>query len=246
MNYIFGVVFLLLCIFLVLIITQRNIYTKKNNEMNILQIYDPDPDTLFDLYQQCLPIIIQKELQNWDGIDLMIGLDYNTIETTIQDNMDDILTIIKGNLQFHNNILSYDWKVDLTVITTNINSPIYPIHQVNLLQLFATVTGEARIVIFCPKTEKYLKPFTNNVSSINIKPEIEKDETDIDFIEVVLREGNLIYIPYGWYYFIYGNHLDTDTDADTDADTGEPKQKTENKKETIILDCINKSFIDII
>ena len=62
MNYLFGVIFLLCCVFIVIIITQRNIYTKKNNEMNMLQVFDPDPDTLFDLYQQGLPIIIQKEL----------------------------------------------------------------------------------------------------------------------------------------------------------------------------------------
>lgn len=235
MNYTTGVVFLLCCILILLIITQRNIYTKKNNEMNILQAYDPDPDTLFDLYQQCLPIIIQKEIQNWDGIDLMLGLDYNTIKQTVQDNMNEILTIIRGNLQFHNNVFSYDWNVDLSMVSTDINSPIFPIRQVNLLQLFATITGEARIVLFNPKTEKHLEPFTNNVSGIDIKPEIEKDDTNIDFIEVVLREGNMIYIPYGWHYFIYGNHLDLDAD-----DENEQMQIGE----TIILDCINRSFIE--
>ena len=233
MNYLFGVIFLLCCVFIVIIITQRNINTKKNNEMNMLQVFDPDPDTLFDLYQQGLPIIIQKELQNWDGIDLLLGLDYETLKTTVQDNIEDILTIVKGNLQFHNNILSYDWKIDITLVDTDIKSPIFPVRQVNLLQLFATITGEARIVLFAPQIEKHLTPFTNNVSSIDIKHEIEKDNTELEFIEVVLREGNLIYIPYGWFYFIYGNNIDLDTIED------------EQHRETIVLDCINKSIIDL-
>lgn len=233
MNYVFGVIFLLCCVFIVILITQRNIYTKKNNEMNILQVYDPDPDTLFDLYQQGLPIIIQKELQNWDGIDLLLGLDYDTIKTTVQDYMKEILIIIKGNLQFHNNILSYDWKVDLTMVSTDINSPIYPVKQTNLLQLFSTVTGEARVILFSPDTEKSLEPFTNNVSSIDIKPEIEKDNTELNFIEIVLREGNIIYIPFGWHYFIYGNHIDLDSEGQ------------EQVGETIVLDCINKSLIEL-
>jgi len=201
--------------------------------MNILQVFDPDPDTLFDLYQQGLPIIIQKELQNWDGIDLLLGLDYDTIKSTVQEHMNDVLTIIKGNLQFHNNVLSYDWKIDLNLIETDINSPIFPVKQANILQLFATVTGEARIVLFNPDTDKHLEPFTNNVSSIDIKPEIEKDNTEINFIEIVLREGNLIYIPYGWHYFIYGNHIDLDSEGH------------EQIGETIVLDCINKSFVEL-
>lgn len=233
MNFLFSIAFLLCLILTIIIVSQRNIYTKKNNEMNIIQVYDPDPNTLFDLYQQGSPIIIQKELQNWDGIDLLIGLDYDIIKETIQDNLDDILTIIKGNLQFHNNVLSYDWKVDLSLVSTDINSPIFPVRQANLLQIFATVTGEARILLFNPKSEKRLEPFTNNVSSIDIRDEIEKDDTDLDFVEIVLREGNLIYIPYGWHYFIYGNHLDLDDD------------EQEQIGETIVLDCINKSFIDL-
>ncbi len=233
MNYIFGVIFILCCIFIVILITQRNIYTKKNNDMNILQVFDPDPDTLFDLYQQGLPTIIQKELQNWDGIDLLLGLDYNTIKTTVQDHMNDVLTIIKGNLQFHNNVLSYDWKIDLTLVETNINSPIFPVRQANILQLFATVTGETRIILFSPDMEKELEPFTNNVSSVDIKSELEKDDTKMNFIEIVVREGNLIYIPYGWHYFIYGNHIDLD---------GEEQIQT---NETVILDCINKSLVEL-
>ena len=119
------------------------------------------------------------------------------------------------------------------MVDTDIKSPIFPVRQVNLLQLFATITGEARIVLFAPQIEKHLTPFTNNVSSIDIKHEIEKDNTELEFIEVVLREGNLIYIPYGWFYFIYGNNIDLDTIED------------EQHRETIVLDCINKSIIDL-
>ena len=65
-----------------------------------------------------------------------------------------------------------------------------------------------------------------------LKSEIEKDNTEMNFIEIILREGNMIYIPFGWFYFIYGNHLDLDT----------PDRNP--FRETIILNCINKSLIN--
>ena len=232
MNYIFGLIFIICSILIILIYTQKRLYTKKNNEMNILQVFDPHPDTLFNLYNRGLPIVLQKEIQGWDGFEMLLGLDYETIKDVVKENMEDILTIVKGNLQFHNNIFSFDWKIDITMIPFDINSPIYPVKQANMIQLFGTISGEVRVILFNPACEKYLGKFVNNVSSIDIKSEIEKDNTEMNFIEIILREGNMIYIPFGWFYFIYGNHLDLDT----------PDRNP--FRETIILNCINKSLIN--
>lgn len=234
MKLLFGTIFLVICLLSIMFISQRQIYTKKNNEMNILQVYDPDPEAIFNLYKKGLPIITQSELQEWDGFDMLVGIDYSTIKEIVTENMSDILTIVKGNLQFHNNILSYDWKIDITKIPFDINSPIYVIEQKNLIQLFSTISGEARIILFSPKNKPHFGNFKNNVSDTDIKNEIEKDNTTLDFIEIILREGNMIYIPFGWYYFIYGNHIKLNGDND------------ENEfNETIILNCINKSLLDI-
>ena len=227
MYFLFIIGFLIIIIFSLMLYSQKKIYQRENNEMTLLQIYDPDPENLFNLYNNNLPIIIQSELQNWEGFSELLGLNYDLIKSVINENLEDILTIIKGNLQFHNNIFSYDWNIDIKKINFNYDSPIFMIQQNNLLQLFSTITGEVRIILMNPDHHSKLGNFKNNVSDKDIKDEINKPDTKLDFIEIILREGNMIYIPYGWHYFIYGNHMIND-----------------NNDETIILDCINLSLIN--
>lgn len=231
MYFLFIIGFLIVIIFSLLLYSQKRVYQRENNEMNILQIYDPDPENLFNLYNNNLPIIIQSELQNWDGFNELIGINYDMIKSVINENLEDILTIIKGNLQFHNNIFSYDWNIDIKKINFNYDSPIFMIQQNNLLQLFSTITGEARIILMNPEHHSKLGNFKNNVSNKDITQEINKPDTKLDFIEIILREGNMVYIPYGWHYFIYGNKMINDDNNDIDD-------------ETIILDCINLSLIN--
>lgn len=233
MYFLFIIGFIIVIIFSLLLYSQKRVYQRENNEMNILQIYDPEPENLFNLYNNNLPIIIQSELQNWDGFNELIGINYDMIKSVINENLEDILTIIKGNLQFHNNIFSYNWNIDVKKITFNYDSPIFMIQQNNLLQLFSTITGEARIILMNPEHHSKLGNFKNNVSDKDITEEINKPDTKLDFIEIILREGNMIYIPYGWHYFMYGNNfINNDTNNNDIND------------ETIILDCINLSLIN--
>lgn len=219
----FITLFIIIIIFIVLLYSQKLVYSRINNDMNILQTYEPSPETLFNLYNQNQPIIIQQELQYWDGFELLLGLDYETIKMLTTENTDEILTIIKGNLQFHNNIFSYNWTIDIKKITLDYNSPIFVVKQNNLLQLFSTISGEARIILICPKEKEKLGKFINNVSDKDITEELNKDNTDLEYIEIVVREGNMIFIPYNWFYFIYSN-----------------------EEETILLDCINESLINLL
>ena len=143
------ITFLVIIIVLIslLIYSQKQYYQQVNNEMRILQIADPNPESLFDLYQMKLPIIIQEEIQNWEGFGMVLGLDYKEIRAIIDENMENVLKVIKGNLAFQKQILGYDWNIDLKQINYTDKSPIFVIKQVNYLQLFATITGEARVVL---------------------------------------------------------------------------------------------------
>jgi hypothetical protein len=219
----FIIIFIVIIIFIILLYSQKLVYSRINNEMNILQIYDPSPETLFNLYNQNQPIIIQQELQHWDGFQLLLGLDYDTIKLLTKENTQEILTIIKGNMQYHNNIFSYNWTIDINRIDLTYESPIFVIKQNNLLQLFSTITGEARIILICPKEINKLGKFINNVSDKDITDEINKDDTELEYIEIVLREGNMIFIPYDWFYFIYSND-----------------------EETVLLNCVNESLINLL
>jgi hypothetical protein len=46
----------------------------------------------------------------------------------------------------------------------------------------------------------------------------------LNFVEIIVRKGNMIYIPFNWFYFIYKG----------------------NNEECVIVDCLNKSVFNLI
>ena len=82
-----------------------------------------------------------------------------------------------------------------------------------------------RIIIVPPDQCKYLEPFVNMVSNSDATLLLDKDPMELNYIEIIIRKGNMIYIPWGWCYFIY---------------------KLANTNECVIIDCINKSFLSLI
>ena len=135
----------------------------------------------------------------------------------------DYTTSIKENLSIFNLPLSYDWNIDIQNIILDDKSGIFFIKQSHLMQCFACITGEFRIIITPNDQRKFLEPFKNNVSTINATPILDKVPMEMNFIEIIIRTGNLIYIPYGWHYFIY---------------------KSDLSNETVILNCINNTLLN--
>ena len=80
--------------------------------MNIIQVSLPESDLLFELYDSKSPIIFQQEIEDWDGINSLLGRGYQEISNIIQENKKDSLEIIKGYLQFHQPLLSMQWNIN--------------------------------------------------------------------------------------------------------------------------------------
>lgn len=215
-------------ILIIFAISQKKYATQINNSMDILQVNLPESDLLFELYGNRSPIIFQKELQDWDGIDILLGRSYYDINQIVEENKKDVFEIINGYLQFHEPLLSMAWNVNFQQIIYNFNSPIYMIEQLNYIHLIGNISGEVRIILIPPNEHHKLGEFKNNVSQQDITPILNQESPPFEFIEVVIREGNMIYIPYKWHYFIY-------------------KAEFENQEnETVILNMINKSWLELI
>ena len=45
------------------------------------------------------------------------------------------------------------------------------------------------------------------VSTYDATQLLDKDPIEMNFIEIIVREGNMIYIPYNWIYFIYNSFI---------------------------------------
>lgn len=217
-----------LLVLLIIFFTYCHITTLKtiNNTLNILQTSDPEPELAYELFSQHQPIIFQRELYFWKEFNKLIDKSLPEIKETIATKTEIKYTeIIKTNLEPYNLPLSYDWNIDIRNIILDDKNGIFFIQQKNYLQCFGCITGEFRIIITPPDQLSKLEPFTHNVSTNDATTMLDKDPMEINFIEIVVRKGNLIYIPWNWLYFIY---------------------KPSNISECVIIDCLNNSALAIV
>jgi hypothetical protein len=196
-----------------------------NNELNILQVSDPDSNIAYELFNSNQPIIFQKELLYWKEFNKLVGKSLNNINTAITTNTNiKYSDYIKNNIELYNLPLSYDWNIDIRNIILNESSAIFFIKQNNYMQLFGCVSGELRVIIAPPNQSNIIEPFINMVSTIDATSILDKEPMELNFIEIIVREGNMIYIPYNWIYFLYKI----------------------NTNECVIVDCINQSVLNIL
>jgi len=197
-----------------------------NNTLNILQVSDPNPELAYELFENHQPIVFQRELFFWKEFNKLLDKSLSEIKEIISTNKTINYTeIIKTNLEPYNLPLSYDWLIDIRNIILDDKNGIFFIQQKNYLQCFGCVSGEFRIIITPPDQLSKLEPITNQVSSTDATQLLEKEPMELNFIEIIVRKGNLIYIPWNWLYFIY---------------------KPSQIKETVIIDCLNNSVISVI
>jgi len=204
-------ILILLIIILWLIFKHIKKIKKINNNMNIIQACQPSILTLQEFYLENSPIILQKEIQLWDKVLALLGKDCQEISSIVNNSKNiknelNLTESIKIYLSIHNLPFSYDWNIDITSISYNYESPIFVTKQDNLLQLYGTLTGESRIILIPPSEYIKLGNFNHSISDKNIKDIINQEESPIEFIEIIVREGNMIYIPYNWHYYIYSNN----------------------------------------
>jgi hypothetical protein len=205
-----------------------NKITTINNHLDILQVHDPDPELAYELLGHNQPIVFQQEIAFWKEFNKLLGKPLNTIKTQIASHPEiDYSISIKMNLEPYNLPISYDWLIDIRSVIIDDSSGIFFIKQINYLQMFGCITGQFRIIIATPEQSVKLEPFTNNVSSKDATAMLDAQPMELNYIEIIVREGNLIYIPWGWHYFIY-------RPSNTNTDT-----------ECVIIDCLNKSAINL-
>jgi len=208
--------------------------TNVNNHLDILQVYDPDPELAYELLGHNQPIVFQRELAFWKDFNKLLGQPLSEIKTLITSQPEmNYSTSIKMNLEPYNLPLSYDWLIDIRPIILDDTNGIFFIKQVNYLQMFGCVSGQFRIIITPPDQSSKLEPFKNHVSSKDATAMLDAQPMELNYIEIIVRESNLIYIPWGWHYFIY-------RPASGNGDGNS------NQGESVVLDCLNKSVINLL
>lgn len=238
-GYIITIILILLFVLIFSHVSKWKSYT---TDLKILQTHQSSQQLVYDLLQQHLPLIYQNELEIWDEADLLVEQTLDDIKELIKD-YPNMTQIIKHNLAINNKPFTYDWIIDIKPLTISITDPIYVVKQKNYLQIIACITGICKVLLIPPHSinraenldfeMSNLGNFNKFVCDTDITAKLDLTPPPFEFIEVILRFGNMIYIPFNWYYHIY-NVTPANKDASIGTSTGE----------CIIMDCINKSLID--
>jgi hypothetical protein len=81
-------------------------------------------------------------------------------------------------------------------------------YEINYRNYFTVIEGEVKVKMTPPKSAKYLKPmkdyeyleFRSPIDPWNIKEEDKPDFEKIKCLEIILKKGQLLYLPAYWWY----------------------------------------------
>jgi hypothetical protein len=210
------ITYLLILVLIVLLFVVSCYYislNKTTNNIEILQAETPDFNKIQILLNQNQPTIFRQVLYGWEPIIHIFDASLDDIDYLINNNQDfnkDILDCLSNYSMF----LSMGWEYKFLEKTNNVKDNHF-ILQRNYRQLFIQIMGTQRIYLVHPSQSNLIEtqimdetfPNNNNkpqtVSKVNFwnKQETSKEPFNkLEYTEIILREGNILFIPKGWWY----------------------------------------------
>ena len=219
--------YFLVILFLFLIIlaySHIRILNKKNKNIQILQAETPDVNKIHNLLIEKSPTIFRQSLYSWDALTELFDKDIQEINYLLKKK-EKFKNDINVNLNNYSMPLSFGWEY--TFEERNQNDNYFRLEN-NHRHLICQVLGTQRVYLASPNQSQFIETkkdsnhkHNTSISKTNFwdKNEIGKEPFNkIKYIEIILREGNILYIPNGWWYLC----------------------KVEES--SLILDCYNISF----
>ena len=219
MNYqlIVKYSFYLILLLLLLCFYSHIVSLKKvNNNVEILQTINPSINKIQNLLVQKSPTIFKDVLYEWEPIINIFDKPFNIINNKV-----------KHDKQFHSDLIYYfnsyslfgslGWEYFFfkkNIVNTQNHFTLQTQHR----HLICQIMGVQRIYLASPNQSHLIKSKkldinenkNNNYNKKNIiKSTVDfwnENETSqepfnkLEFIEIILREGNILYIPYGWWF----------------------------------------------
>lgn len=206
--YYFILFFLVIAFFIYI---QVRFHRLSHNEYQILQLSDPNKDLLEKTLDEKYPTVILDVVKNWNGINALTG-------NTEIIKSPKFKKVMNGFLNFYNIPLSV--KSDNTLNMYDSGDTLYLTKQDMTRYFLIQIKGNSKVILFAPKEEIYLYPTTKKATSrvnfwkIEMLTNQNKDEekqkylekfpdfNKAKYIEILLSEGHMLFIPYGWWFTV--------------------------------------------
>lgn len=266
------ILLLLIILILVIFVTYIRNLTKINDSLEILQL---NQESTFDTIQKTLsyklPTVFKGVLYDCDPICDIFDLTLESIWELSNPKYPYFKKLLTAFLSPYSLPFSNNWEYSFneTYRRDNNNHSNYPqathkpqyytfIKEDHHRHFICQITGKQRIYLANPTQGKNIKArqekthyhntrFNNSFNFFN-KNDREKDPyKNIKYIEIILREGNMIYIPKGWYYiqdYEKDNQL-MSSESDNPKSTLTSLEKKINEK-NLTMDLYLNTWFDLI
>lgn len=194
--------FVVLCFFLYL---QRNYVNRFNNDIEIFQIENPNKEQFEKNIELSYPTIFTSVSQNFKDIQKYSLKSLKEIEPKEKNKLD---KNIKRHFKYYDTPLNS--RSSINILSESAGTSNTVTRQGNYRYMITQLKGVKTIYLFAPKNRKYLYAkgdksqidfFTDNLLEY---PKLSETK----YIEIVLYPGQMLYIPYNW-WFNYKNTEDS-------------------------------------
>jgi hypothetical protein len=183
-------------------------------DVEILQKANPTDGEIQELLVRKQPTIFADVLYDWYAISEIFDVPLELIVELLGTRP--FVELLEMSLAPYALLCSRGWKFQATNITPPADTDKHGFFRLenNHRHLVAQITGTQRFYIASPNQTVFIKPispvkdlgdgivrggFIATIDFFNSPKDSEFNK--IQYIEIILREGNLLYIPRGWWYF---------------------------------------------
>jgi hypothetical protein len=194
MKYIQLVIISLLVI---LIFFQYKIVNTHSNSYDILQVNNPQKDKFEEiLSKKCITVFtnIIKDL------DVINDISYNDLKNMNDKNKSKLEILLNNHFKYYIIPMCIKYDFYLNLENNGFQSNINKVTSYRFL--YSQIFGTKRLILFNTLQSKYLY-IKNNKSLVDFwNQDLKKFPllSKSKYIELVLSPGQMIYIPYGWFY----------------------------------------------
>ena len=187
MNNLFIII---LFVVVTIIYVQFLFINKKMTKYEIIQANNPDKDSFENLLKK-------KQVSVFTNILKTTNIDINS------SNTEELKNTFYEHFKYYHIPLTFTYKFKLENEAKDSYKPIIRVTSYRFINVI--VKGTKKIVIFNTQQEPNLY-ITNGISSLdfwNVDKQAYPKYLNLKYIEIILKENNMIYIPFGWWYSEY-------------------------------------------